>query len=142
MKTFSNQIPVYINAGYDCYDALNNVSMRVIKKQVGINNIPSTLLDRQDYLIADDSNINFIHKKIVTIYYNPYYQIYIKKQIGLKLNGSSKGLVFIFIKSNKKLLLENRKSYFNFIFKGNKIRGFIKNKKDKILIILRCNDQQ
>jgi hypothetical protein len=139
MKTFSNQIPVYINAGYDCYDALNNVSMRVIKKQVGINNIPSTLLDRQDYLIADDININFIHKKIVTIYYNLSYQTHIKKQIGFKLNGSNKGVVFTFNDSNKKLFLENHKTHFDFIVKDNKIRGIIKNKKNKILIILCCN---
>ena len=139
IKTFSNQIPIYINAGYDCYDALNNKTIRIIKKQVGVNNISYTLEDKQDYLGSDSNSVHYIYKNIATIYYHPNYSTDAKKKIGFKVDGANKGLVFTFNKSKKKLVLDNDRNDFKFTIKGNKVEGIIKNGKDKILINLKCN---
>jgi hypothetical protein len=138
IKTFSNNIPVYLQANYGCYEPLNEVYFRILIKEIDKNNHLFIMSDTQDYLITNNNRNYWIDKKISTIYYHPSYKINNKKLLGFKINGVEKGVLFIFNNKNKTLLTKSGNKHFNFNYNDHLIEGTIENKKNKILIYLKC----
>ena len=141
LNNFANTIPVYISTHVNCYDALYNVGIKVEEKEKEKEHT-YTLLKKEEFLTTENSNDSVIYKKIATINYQTDYPTDTKKKIGFKVDEASKGIVFTFNKSKKELVLDHDKSNFNFTIKSNKVEGVIKNKKDKIIISLRCNNEE